>query len=358
MVIKEYETETSTLKSLVKRMENDLTQIEDLKNENFELISELRNLETEVKMSVIGSPEYQQLKLEFDRASKSLEEIQEIQHQSSLAYTDDKNKFLQKIEQMDAENSVIAHELQESNCKLVNLMNHQVNLEEQLVIKDKRIQEEHARNVAFEQTVQEISNKNKELSRLLDQMVYDQSKMIECQARSSSNQMPPKNRLSTTINNRNSNLQNTRISQQVLSCDLAPLQYQHHEVHIPKHEQRTSSQRFIEAPKSAKKSLDGFLTKDSVKDAIRSRSNSRGRDQCAKKEIDEEKLRKFGKSAKKLLDIFGSGEQVNADQGIEQAARKSVDDEIDINMSKVRERKRQLEEKIRQFESKMGSFGI
>lgn len=78
MVIKEYETETSTLKSLVKRMENDLTQIEDLKNENFELISELRNLETEVKMSVIGSPEYQQLKLEFDRASKSLEEIQEI----------------------------------------------------------------------------------------------------------------------------------------------------------------------------------------------------------------------------------------------------------------------------------------
>ena len=35
-----------------------------------------------------------------------------------------------------------------------------------------------------------------------------------------------------------------------------------------------------------------------------------------------------------------------------------VDEEIDLNMIKVRERKRILEEKIRQFESKMGQFGL
>lgn len=111
MVIKEYEVETSTLKSLVKRMEKDLIQIEELKSENFELISELKNLETEVKMSVLGSPEYQKLKLEFDRASRSLAEIQEIQHQNSLAFTDDKNQFVKKIERLEAENVALSHEL-------------------------------------------------------------------------------------------------------------------------------------------------------------------------------------------------------------------------------------------------------
>lgn len=137
------------------------------------------------------------------------------------------------------------------------------------------------------------------------------------------------------------------------------LQYQNLGSHLSSLEPRASNPKQRDAPESAKKSLEGVLLKESVKNAVRSRSNSRGRNNSSGgNEFDEEKARKFGKSAKKLLDIFGSGEQLNCEQGMEQAARKSVDDEIDINMSKVRERKRQLEEKIRQFESKMGSFGI
>ena len=189
-------------------------------------------------------------------------------------------------------------------------------------------------------------------------MVYDQSKIIENQARGSSNNIPPKNRLSTTMQNRNTNLQNTRFSQQVLEPEFQTIQFQNLGAHLSGLEPRASNSKQREGPESAKKSLEGVLLKESVKNAVRSRSNSRGRNNGVSNQIDEEKARKFGKSAKKLLDIFGSGEQLRCEQGIEQAARKSVDDEIDINMSKVRERKRQLEEKIRQFESKMGSFGI
>ena len=90
-------------------------------------------------MSVLGSPEYQQLKLEFDRVSRSLVEIQEIQHHNSLAFTDDKNQFLKKIERLEAENGALSHELQDSNRKLAGLVNQQLGLEEQLAIKDKEL---------------------------------------------------------------------------------------------------------------------------------------------------------------------------------------------------------------------------